>query len=685
MTRALALALALLLSSAGISGARLFLSGGGGTPGSPTTISAISPSSLSFTAPVSGGSPTGITLGLTMTSGSGNGATFALATHSGCTSTDNASFAVPGTALPASVPINAGGSTVNAGSYVICLEATLSGATNSPFFQSFTLTGSSSSPSFVSENLSNLTFAPTTPNAVVGTLSAILSSGSFTGTFAIVSSGNDHNGTPCNTSSGADFQIVSGSTLETNGTGLASGAYSNICASATQGGVTGSPFVQAFNLNSTPAGVVLTELFYNNSSSTSPGSATPVQAGAWFPPGAVASGCRADPSIGGVTLAQWSASDHALTWPDGSERWLSFSGFAPSSLAAGAHETVSWTLDCSGGWPSITPAALSEITSGSDFNVVLTDLTTAYIPAAAGQPLGSLIGMTVSGGSVTATNIRDNPILAFGCGSNPTCGGATVTVQGCSGTAPVLGFVSASNGHGINWPTSVTINTPGSGCPTLGSGTWVFDINDILNGISSVPLCTSMTTNSQVCQYAGDGVKDGFQIWGDYIDSGLAAWAASQSYSSGAKVVSFGNAYSASANCTLGSTAPKGHVASVSDGGCTWNLVPAIMRAQASVEVWKNSGGSTFGYNIAIQNDNALYTPGGSLVPYTFNADFKNGSTEIDGAAASNQGWTGIGMWGDGGAWWVAELGWTALLDHQRHGIKQHRLQQRHRQPDDIR
>jgi len=111
-------------------------------PAAPITISAIQLSQLTFATPVTGGAATGITIGLAMTSGSSNGATFALATQSGCTSTNNSSFAVPGTALPSTVPLNAGGSTVNSGSYTICLQATLSGATNSPFYQSFNITGS---------------------------------------------------------------------------------------------------------------------------------------------------------------------------------------------------------------------------------------------------------------------------------------------------------------------------------------------------------------------------------------------------------------------------------------------------------------------------------------------------------------------------------------------------------------
>lgn len=107
----------------------------------------------------------------------------------------------------------------------------------------------SAEPSFTAANLSNTTFAASTSNAPVGTVSAILSAGTASPTFAMVSSGEAHDGTPCNASSGADFVInASGGTLTTNSSGLSAGTYGNVCVSVTQSGVLNSPYVQAFSL-----------------------------------------------------------------------------------------------------------------------------------------------------------------------------------------------------------------------------------------------------------------------------------------------------------------------------------------------------------------------------------------------------------------------------------------------------
>jgi hypothetical protein len=443
VTRLIALALALLLASAGISSARLIFSGAGGAGGAPITISAITPSSLSFTAPVSSGAPTGITLGLTMTSGSSNGATFALATHSGCASTDNASFAVPGTALPGSVPINAGGSTVNAASYTICLLATLAGATVSPVYQSFTLTGSGGATTISSVLLSNQTFQAATPNAPVGSLSATLTpSGSFTGTFSIQTTGTDHAGTPCNASGATDFQIVSGAAVETNGSGLSATSYPNICFAAAQSGLT--TFVQAFTLTGQTAP---TNSMTVASATGSAISNYPLQFGRPFLDGAIPVGAQQAQGPASVTAGVMTTS-------------------TPTSGAYAAGQVVTGT--------NIYPAPLiSSQLSGTTGGAGTYQLSTPELTAASttvtawAQQCPSVLvnGVAPTGGSQADVKNRypdgsvEFAVMSAMLPSIPSSGNQAITFQaGTCNNAPLS--QSAMLAAGYNFDLSATYNFP---------------------------------------------------------------------------------------------------------------------------------------------------------------------------------------------------------------------------------
>lgn len=619
------------------------------------TIASNSISNNTFVA----GSATGALVGVLSTTLSPASPPFAGSYSPTVLGTDGSSFTVAG---PSVNDLETNG--VLCGSppctYSVQPQAIQPGISNSPF-SGTVLSITANAPVFNTVALSSTNFQASSPNAVVGSISSLLNVGVSNASYAIVSSGVDHSGTTCTSSNGTNFHIASGTTLETNGTGLAVGSYPGVCVSATQAGVT---YVQAFNLTGSNVGTLLTVSFLNNSGSAVPGSVTPISSGAWFPSctdspsTCIPAGSHAVPSIGGTTLSQWSASDFALNWPDGSTRWFSFSGFAPTALAANAHPTVTWTL-ASGAWPSVTPAALSEITGHSHFKAVLTDMTTAYVHQG-GQsiPEHTLIGITVPSGSgaVSAANIRDYPDLGYNCNNGGSCSG-TVTISGCSGTAPTLTYNTFTNASGMLWPLSMNVTNAGSGCPTVGSGTWTFDVNSILSGISSVPLCTDTSSgaNGQICQYAGDNTKDGFQIWGYPVDNATPAWAATTPYTTSSQVVSFGNTYAPTANCTSGTTAPKGIKNGLSDGGCTWNVVIGPVMFRASIEVWKTSGGGIFGFNIAMQCDNGIYKAGATVKNYTFNADLFNGATDLYGAGLSNEGYIGINMWATGAAWFFVD------------------------------
>jgi hypothetical protein len=653
--RVVQLWLVLLLAALSPASARL-LHFTGGSPTAGQSIASVSPSTGSYTSGASSGTViAAVAVTLSPMSPLFTG-TLSL------TGTAAADFSLSSTTLPANLTTN--GSTPTCGSTTtlnLNIVATQAGLGGSPYTQAVVVTCSPpAAQTFVTPapSLSNTTFTGGLgTGTIVGQITAPMSPASpaTTGTVVLATTGATCNGT--NGANNADFQVA-GSAPSWNlelATTLAAGTY-QVCLSISQAGISNSPQQQAFTI--TGGTFVETNSFFNNSGSASPSGVTPVNSGVYFPKGAVPSGCHADPSIGGVTLAQWSASDFADTWEDGSTRFFSFSGFKPTNIASDTYSTVSWTLDCSGGWPSVTGGSLSTDFSGTDFKVKLTDVTTAYVPVN-NITQGMLAGIVVPSGSgaVSSGVINDNPILGFNCGGGGSnCGGLTVTVQGCSGTAPVLSFTSYVNGSGVTWPNGVVVNTPGSGCPTVGSGTFYFDLGAIFSGTTSVPLCTNLgATTSQVCQYAGDSVKNGYQVWGYPVDAGLSAWAASTPYTTSSTVSSLGNAYQPNANCTSGSTAPVGVGTAISDGSCSWKTVIQPVWFHAIVEAWKNSGGGIWGYSVAIESDNAVYSAGGTIQNWTFNADLLNNSTELYGAANGNTGYTGINMVASGGAWWFVD------------------------------
>lgn len=79
----------------------------------------------------------------------------------------------------------------------------------------------------------------------IGTASATLSSGSFSGTWSLTTTGTDHAGSTCN-NYGSDFSINSSTGVVTNTTTPPAGSYPGVCLTATQAGVSNSPYTQAF-------------------------------------------------------------------------------------------------------------------------------------------------------------------------------------------------------------------------------------------------------------------------------------------------------------------------------------------------------------------------------------------------------------------------------------------------------
>lgn len=136
-----------------------------------------------------------------------------------------------------------GGETIAGHTYNTCVSASLGGLTYVQAVQLY-----ASLPAIGTVSLSGSAFLASTPNAVVGTLSAALANGGMTGFSYSIVTGTANDGTTCNSSGPTDFQIVSGTTVETNSSGLPAGNYPGVCVKATNAGASPTTYIQEFNL-----------------------------------------------------------------------------------------------------------------------------------------------------------------------------------------------------------------------------------------------------------------------------------------------------------------------------------------------------------------------------------------------------------------------------------------------------
>lgn len=291
----------------------------------------------------------------------------------------------------------------------------------------------------------------------------------------------------------------------------------------------------------------------------------------------------------------------------------------------------STTATASSTGATISVASTTGANSGNLSQVGLYDVTTS-------TDLGAVV--SVGTGTITvdsAQTVTNGDTLQL-----------FYAVSGC-GTGANVPLFSLTTSGGL--PTGGTVKSAGH-CPAFGSGAWTFDINKIIAGISGTPIsCDQDTTNSQVCQYAKGNVKDGYRIYGDFIDNAATAWAANTGYSSGTQVTSNGNLYTETvATCTsaasgigpTGRAGSSGLITGIVDGSCLWNVAAQPIEGEAWIERWKNADGSTLAYQIIFAVIPVHYTAGGSTTSYTFTADLMDGATEIHGSAGGDATWQGI-------------------------------------------
>lgn len=198
------------------------------------TISDIGLTNSVFIVPASSGTTIG-TLSATMSPGTFTG-TIVFSTADLCTgspSADNGNFQITGSDLQTAT------GSLTAGSYKVCFSAT-DPLANNTFYKAFTITAQSASITAVGLSNDRIS-ASASPGTNVGTLSATLTSGSFSGTFAL-STASSCAGAPSTNNS---LFAVSGTNLNTGGGTVVAGTY-QVCVSATESGIL--PYYKAFTI-----------------------------------------------------------------------------------------------------------------------------------------------------------------------------------------------------------------------------------------------------------------------------------------------------------------------------------------------------------------------------------------------------------------------------------------------------
>lgn len=303
----------------------------------------------------------------------------------------------------------------------------------------------------------------------------------------------------------------------------------------------------------TSGGATTSITFANLSASATP-SGLPIQTTQMFARGAVPSGFIATPTVGGVSLATWQA-DNRTTWDDGSVMTAVYRFLLPSGIAGSSAQQVTFPITA-GSWPNTSSNTITDVTSGSNFNLALSNLHTAQVGV-----LGILIGLTMSGGAITGGTIWQN-----WSGNN-----GTYSVAGGHGTG---GSVTITG-------TTLTIAAGGSGYAPEGT-----------NGQFKASFNTGVTNANYVKQYAKGPCCDAWEVAMQFIDSTSSA------------------------------------------------VLPHLW-AVFYVERWKTATGTLLGFKATARINNGT-TETATQTGYTYDVDWKNGSTVIRGATNSTVGWNTI-------------------------------------------
>ena len=421
---------------------------------------------------------------------------------------------------------------------------------------------------------------------------------------------------------------------------------------------------------------VFTETIGNAGSGTSPGLGgfSPIHRLAYFPPDAVSASQIPVPSVGGTNIpyssgcvwpAQGSSSHDCPSWPDGSLRSAPMALWIPQ-LSAGSSEQIVWkaTTGRFNNTPAITP---SSITAVANPKVVLSRVNSSWPNEynltglfTSGLGPGLHIGAYVTSGSVSSCVVRMSaPSVSLGSyaqlcsNSGNTCSGpfqnGPSSCLGCGGTA---GGTNAT--FTVTLPSTCTVNTAGSGYTQIGaSGTMTFDVDTILNEYGSIqpPTCSAElgagTTTSGT-------YSAGTVTWGGTITGHIAkGQIITNSLGATAVVTGSSSPFTVSAPLTSGAMTAQTPVCIDEEGPAYTEYKvfgPFIdtgtpnswERGTAWVGMWTLPGTGNYKITAVVYSDNAILKTNSRWPSYTFDADWKNGSTEIRGAAQGAGPWTRI-------------------------------------------
>jgi hypothetical protein len=352
--------------------------------------------------------------------------------------------------------------------------------------------------------------------------------------------------------------------------------------------LTASRSAEAFLLRPVGGGLVAalsvqTTVTMANTSATASGTNTPIEVPQWFARATVPSGSVAVPSVAGQSIT-WQA-DCLTYWDDGSLRGAVFAIVLPTGIGGSATLTVTFTVQVGtySNTSSITLATLAE-EAQSNYHIQLYNLHTT-------QPFtnGPAGGKNFQGGFTidpVGGTVNGSKIVWLNDSSSTVTGTYTCSYGGPSGGAPTTNasvtFSSSAQ--------TITINSGGSGYGYMGTNG---QFSAGFQQSYALYVANGNFVGVQFQQYKKGPACDAWEWRCPYVDS------------------------------TSGTPLPG-------------------MVQHGWIERWKTPGGALLSYRCTTKNSNAALDTSINYHCYTFDLDWKNGSTVIRGVSNGDTEWETI-------------------------------------------
>lgn len=435
-------------------------------------------------------------------------------------------------------------------------------------------------PTIVSATLSSTTFPGGSPD---GTPVGTATVSLDIGTFA---------GSLALTGSGSSNFRLTGTapnfTLLTNGV-VAAGNYSiGLVPTQSGAGNSGSTFGPSglsppgalYTITGTGSGVIVATRTYTNTLGVASPSPTPWNCGLNLDRGVLPADSIVTPTVGGVPLATWQM-DRITVWDDGSFKF-GVPSMLLASQSAGATSQISFVSSV-GSWPTTSAITLADMTAGSDVKVEISKLhTTQTLAAGINGNRFLQIGYTQSGGAITGAVLVYNDTSGGGTGNGTY---SLVNGSAAGGNPTTRASVTILNN-------AVTINSGGAGYGYRGTdGSFVAGFNQAV-----ALLGTNGNYNGvRVHQYANGPVCDAWLAIMPALDATTSA------------------------------------------------VLPHLI-VISFVERWKKADGTLLAWRRTCRLHPGTTDTTKALYNYTFDLDFKDGSTVIRGASIASPGYDTLAL-----------------------------------------